>query len=69
MTLVVNRSSVSVNMEANHIVIRDHAGGGGFQRVSLVDVERVIVAGQPSISFNVLAKLMDPKPCAKRWIA
>jgi len=65
MTLVINRSSVSVNMESSHIVIHDHAGGGGFQRVPLVDVERVIVAGQPSISFHVLAKLMDKGiPCS-----
>jgi len=58
-TLVLNRDSLSVNLESNHLVIHDHAGGGGFQRVPLVDVERVIVAGQPSISFHVLAKLMD----------
>lgn len=64
MTLVINRSSVSVNMESNHIVVHDHADGGGFQRVPLVDVERVIVAGQPAISFRVLAHLMDRRiPC------
>ena len=64
-TLVLNRSSISVNMESNHIVIHDHAGDGGFQRLPLVGVERVIVAGQPAISFHVLAKLMDNGiPCS-----
>ena len=65
MTLVINRSSVSVSLESNHLVLHEHAGGCGFQRVPLVDVERVIIAGQPAISFRVLAKLMDKGiPCS-----
>lgn len=64
MTLVINRSSVGVGLESNHLVLHEHAGGG-FQRIPLVDVERVIVTGQPAISFRVLAKLMDKGiPCS-----
>jgi len=58
-TIVFNRDSISVNLEANHLVIHEHAGGGSFRRMPLVDVERVIVVGQPAIAFPVFAKLMD----------
>ena len=58
-TLVLNRDSLSVRLEANHLVIREHADGGSFRRMPLVDVERVIVVGQPAITFPVFAKLMD----------
>ena len=46
MTLVINRSSVSVNMEASHIVIRDHAGGGGAAGVIALGVGLQMDAGQ-----------------------
>ena len=58
-TLVINKASTSVKLEANHLVLHEHADGGSFQRVPLVDIERVIVVGQPAITFPVLAKLMD----------
>ena len=64
-TLVINRNSLSVKLEANHLVLHEHADGGSFQRVPLVDVERVIIVGQPAITFPVLAKLMDMGiPCS-----
>lgn len=58
-TLVFNRDSLSVKIEANHLVIHEHVDGGTFRRMPLVDVERVIVVGQPAITFPVFAKLMD----------
>lgn len=64
-TLVINKASISVKLEANHLVLHDHADGGPLQRVPLVDVDRVIVVGQPAITFPVLAKLMDLRiPCS-----
>ena len=64
-TLVLSKNSLSVSLEGEHLVVRDHANAaGGFQRVPLVEVERVIVCGQPSVSFAVMAKLMDRHiPC------
>ena len=63
-TLVLNRDSLSVKLESNHLVIHEHSDGS-FLRMPLVDVERVIVVGQPAISFHVLAKLLDRKiPCS-----
>ena len=41
-TLVLNRDSLSVKLEANHLLIHDHAGEGRFQRVPLVDIDRVV---------------------------
>ena len=58
-TLVVNRDSISVKLESEHLVVHDHAKESSFQRVPLVDVDRVVVVGNPAISFHVLAKLMD----------
>jgi CRISPR/Cas system-associated endonuclease Cas1 len=58
-TLVINRQSVSVKIEANHLVLHEHADGGSFARMPLVDIERVIIVGQPAITFPVFAKLMD----------
>jgi CRISPR/Cas system-associated endonuclease Cas1 len=58
-TLILNRDSISVKLEANHLVIHEHAQGGSFTRMPLVDVERVIVVGQPAITFPVLAKFLD----------
>ena len=64
-TLVLNRDSLSVKLESNHLIIHDHAAGDSFQRVPLVDVERVIVVGQPAITFPVFAKLLDLAiPCS-----
>ncbi len=58
-TLVLNRDSISVKLESNHLVVHDHADEGSFRRVPLVDVERVVVVGQPAITFPVFAKLLD----------
>ncbi len=58
-TLVLNKDSLSVKLESNHLVIHEHADCDSFRRVSLANVERVIVAGQPAITFPVLAKFMD----------
>ena len=58
-TLVLNRDSLSVKLESNHLVVHEHADGGSFRRVPLVDIERVIVVGQPAITFPVLVKLLD----------
>ena len=64
-TLVLNRDSLCVSLEGRHLVVRDHAAEGNLQRLPLVDVDRVIVAGQPAISFRVLAHLMDRRiPCS-----
>lgn len=58
-TLVLNRDSLSVKLESNHLLVHEHADGGSFRRVPLVDVDRVIVVGQPAITFPVLAKFLD----------
>ena len=64
-TLIINKQSISVKLEANHLVLHEHAEGGSFQRVPLVDIDRVIIVGQPAITFPVLAKLMDMGiPCS-----
>lgn len=67
-TLVLNRDSLSVKLESDHLVVRDHAGaadGRFLRRVPLVDVDRVTVVGRPAISFHVLARLMDKRiPCS-----
>jgi CRISPR-associated protein Cas1 len=58
-TLILNRNSISVKLEANHLVLHEHADGGSFTRMPLVDIERVIIVGQPAITFPVLAKFLD----------
>lgn len=63
-TLVVNRKSLSVKLETEHLVVHDHVDGS-VRRVPLVNVERVIVCGEPAITFPVLAELMDRGiPCS-----
>ena len=62
-TLVLNRDSLSVKLEANHLVIHEHAEDGPFRRMPLVDIERVIVVGQPAITFPVLAKIRPLMRC------
>lgn len=64
-TLVLNRNSIGVKLESEHLVISDHADGGTARRVPLVSVERVVVVGQPAITFPALAKFMDMGiPCS-----
>lgn len=58
-TLVINRDSISVKLESNHLVLHEHANGDSSKSVPLVDVDRVVVVGQPAITFPVLAKLLD----------
>lgn len=64
-TLVLSRNSLSVSLEGEHLVIRDHANeSAGLSRVPLADVERVVICGQPSVSFPALAKMLDRRiPC------
>ena len=63
-TLVLNSASLVVKLESEHIVVHDHADDS-FRRVPLFDVERVVVVGQPAISFPVFAKLLDMGiPCS-----
>lgn len=63
-TLVLNRDSLSVKLESNHLLIHEHADGS-FRRMPLVDIDRVIVVGQPAITFPVFAKLLDLAiPCS-----
>lgn len=64
-TLVINRDSLSLRLEGHHLVVHDHADEGSSHRVPLVDVDRVIVVGNPAISFHTLAHLMDRRiPCS-----
>ena len=57
-TLVLNKRSLSVKLESKHLVVHDH-DDDTTQRVPLLDVERMIVIGQPAVTFPVLAALMD----------
>ncbi len=62
-TLVLNGKSLSVKLELEHLVVHDHADGS-LRRVPLVNVDRVIVCGEPAVSFAALAGLMDRQiPC------
>lgn len=63
-TLVINRKSLSVKLESEHLVVHDHVDGS-VRDIPLVNVDRVIVCGEPAITFPVLAALMDRKiPCS-----
>ena len=63
-TLVLNRQSLSVKLESEHLVVHDHVDGS-LRRVPLVNVDRVVVCGEPAITFPVLAELMDRGiPCS-----
>lgn len=63
-TLVLNRKSLSVKLESKHLVVHDHVDGS-LRRVPLVNVDRVVVCGEPAITFPVLAELMDRGiPCS-----
>ncbi len=64
-TLVLNNDSISVNLESDHLIIRQHNIDGDFQTLPVKDLERVIVIGKPAITFPVLARLMDRHiPCS-----
>lgn len=63
-TLVINRKSLSVKLESEHLVIHDHVDGS-VRNVPLVNVDRLIVCGEPAVTFPVLAELMDRGiPCS-----
>ena len=63
-TLVLNSKSLSVKIELEHLLVHDHADGS-LRRVPLANVERVIICGEPAISFAALAGLMDRQiPCS-----
>lgn len=71
-TLVINKKSLSVKLESEHLVVHDHVDGS-IRRIPLVNVDRVIVSGEPAITFPVLAALMDRRipcsflSCGGRW--
>lgn len=58
-TLVLNNDSISVSLESDHLVIRQHNKEGVPETLPIKDVERVIVIGKPAITFPVLARFMD----------
>lgn len=63
-TLVLNNDSISVSLESDHLIIRQHNQEGSFDTLPIKDVERVIVIGKPAITFPVLARFMDRHiPC------
>ena len=63
-TLVLNNDSISVSLESDHLIIRQHNLEGLFETLPIKDVERVIVIGKPAITFPVLARFMDRRiPC------
>ncbi len=68
-TLVIRKRSTSVKIESDHLVVhhheRDTAAEAAVSRVPLAEVERVIVLGQPAITFPVLVRLMEKGiPCS-----
>ena len=47
-TLVLNRNSISVNLESDHLLIRDHLPDGSersLQTLPIKDVDRVLIVG------------------------
>ena len=75
-TLFIGRRAVSVRRESEHLVVVNHAEGVDAvpQRVPLKEIERVVVVGEPSISFQVLVYFMKHAvPCSflsagGRWL-
>lgn len=61
-TLYLNRDALGVRLEGEHLVVTDHsavrAGEAGGVKVPLGDVERVVVLGEPAITFPVLSWLL-----------
>ncbi len=68
-TVVLNKRSTSVKLVSDHLEVHYHdldGADGSMAKVEipLVDVEKVVVFGQPAITFPVLVKLMEKKiPC------
>lgn len=63
-TLVINKKSLSVKLESEHLVVHDHVDGS-VRQIPLVNVDRLVVCGEPAITFPVLAELMDRGiPCS-----
>lgn len=61
-TLVINRNSISLNLESDHLVIHRHLPEGDEperETLPIKDLERVFIIGTPAISFAVIARLMD----------
>ncbi len=69
-TLVINKRSTSVKLESDHLLVHHHETDGASTAesktcVPLAEVERVVIMGQPAISFPVLVRLMDKGiPCS-----
>ena len=72
-TLILNNDSISVSLESDHIIVKRHNTESAAQTLPIKDVERVVVIGQPAITFPVLARFMDRGiPCVfltkgQRW--
>lgn len=67
-TLYLNRQSLGVRLEGEHLVVTDHAaereGRSGKVSVPLEDVERVVILGEPAVTFPVLSEfLRRAVPC------
>ncbi len=64
-TLVINKKSMCVKLESDHVVISDHAEPQqAASIVPLANIEKVVVIGQPAISFAVLVRFMEKGiPC------
>ena len=61
-TLVINRNSISLNLESDHLVIHRHVIDGDEperETLPVKDIDRVLIVGRPAISFSVLVRLMD----------
>ena len=61
-TLVINRNSISLNLESDHLVIHRHVIDGDEperETLPVKDINRVLIVGRPAISFSVLVRLMD----------
>ncbi len=69
-TLVISKRSTSVRLESDHLVVHHHDEGDESSTenkvlIPLVEVERIVVFGQPAISFPVLVRFMQKGiPCS-----
>lgn len=66
-TLVLNRNSISVKLESDHLVIHRHLPQEDepeMETLPVRDVDRVLVVGAPAVTMPVLARFLDRDiPC------
>lgn len=66
-TLVLNRNSISVHLESDHLVLRRHLPQEEEPEVETLpvrDVDRVLVIGSPAVTMPVLTRFLDRDiPC------